>query len=49
MGSRGRGLVQSVLQGSVGEYCIHHCKTAPIIIVLGKVVWYADVGEQSAI
>uniref|UniRef100_A0A803LDQ0 UspA domain-containing protein n=1 Tax=Chenopodium quinoa TaxID=63459 RepID=A0A803LDQ0_CHEQI len=44
MGSRGRGLVQSVLQGSVGEYCIHHCKTAPIIIVPGK-----EAGELSAV
>ncbi|XP_021738629.1 universal stress protein PHOS32-like [Chenopodium quinoa] len=44
MGSRGRGLVQSVLQGSVGEYCIHHCKTAPIIIVPGK-----EAGELSVV
>lgn len=44
MGSRGRGLVQSVLQGSVGEYCLHHCKTAPIIIVPGK-----EAGEESTI
>lgn len=26
----------SVLQGSVGEYCLHNCKVAPIIIVPGK-------------
>ncbi|KAL4199198.1 hypothetical protein AMTRI_Chr03g49990 [Amborella trichopoda] len=31
MGTRG-----IVLQGSVGEYCFHNCKSAPIIIVLGK-------------
>ncbi|XP_015570979.1 universal stress protein PHOS32 isoform X2 [Ricinus communis] len=36
MGTRGRGLVQSVLQGSVSEYCFHHCKAAPVIIVPGK-------------
>ncbi|CAI0377429.1 unnamed protein product [Linum tenue] len=32
MGTRGRSLVQSVMQGSVGEYCFHHSK-APVIIV----------------
>lgn len=26
----------SVLQGSVGEYCFHHCKAAPVVIVPGK-------------
>ena len=26
----------SVLQGSVSEFCFHHCKVAPIIIVPGK-------------
>ncbi|CAL5378487.1 unnamed protein product [Camellia sinensis] len=36
MGTRGRTLIQSVLQGSVSEYCFHNCKTAPIIIVPGK-------------
>ncbi|XP_021627369.1 universal stress protein PHOS32 isoform X2 [Manihot esculenta] len=36
MGTRGRGLVQSVLQGSVSEYCFHHCKAAPVVIVPGK-------------
>ncbi|KAL8556084.1 hypothetical protein ACS0TY_003768 [Phlomoides rotata] len=36
MGTRGRSLFQSVIQGSVGEYCFHNCKTAPIIIVPGK-------------
>ncbi|XP_057550976.1 universal stress protein PHOS34 [Amaranthus tricolor] len=44
IGSRGRGLVQSVLQGSVGEYCLHHCKIAPLIVVPGK-----EAGEQSAV
>lgn len=37
MGTRGRSLMQSVLQGSVSEYCFHHCKAAPVIIVPGKV------------
>uniref|UniRef100_A0A5B7B1W3 UspA domain-containing protein n=1 Tax=Davidia involucrata TaxID=16924 RepID=A0A5B7B1W3_DAVIN len=36
MGTRGRSLIQSVLQGSVSEYCFHNCKAAPIIIVPGK-------------
>ena len=26
----------SVIQGSVGEYCFHHCKAAPVVIVPGK-------------
>lgn len=26
----------SVLQGSVGEYCVHNCKSAPVVIVPGK-------------
>ncbi|KAF3498084.1 hypothetical protein DY000_02057265 [Brassica cretica] len=37
MGTRGRSLVRSVLQGSVSEYCFHNCKSAPVIIVPGKV------------
>ncbi|XP_074275404.1 universal stress protein PHOS32 isoform X2 [Silene latifolia] len=44
MGTRGRGLVESVLKGSVSEYCFHHCKTAPIIIVPGK-----EAGEASSL
>ncbi|XP_010254795.1 PREDICTED: universal stress protein PHOS32 [Nelumbo nucifera] len=44
MGTRGRSLIQSVLQGSVSEYCFHNCKSAPIIIVPGK-----EVGEESVI
>ncbi|KAM7470770.1 hypothetical protein LguiA_008953 [Lonicera macranthoides] len=44
MGTRGRSLMQSVLQGSVGEYCLHNCKVAPIIIVPGK-----EAGEASVI
>ncbi|XP_021896788.1 universal stress protein A-like protein [Carica papaya] len=36
MGTRGRSLLQSVLQGSVSEYCFHNCKSAPVIIVPGK-------------
>jgi hypothetical protein len=26
----------SFLQGSASEYCFHHCKVAPVIIVPGK-------------
>ncbi|CAN4112371.1 unnamed protein product [Withania somnifera] len=44
MGTRGRGLIQSVLQGSVAEYCLHNCKIAPVIIVPGK-----EAGEVSVI
>ncbi|XP_020968654.1 uncharacterized protein LOC107623561 isoform X2 [Arachis ipaensis] len=36
LGSRGRNLIQSVLQGSVGEYYYHHYKAAPVVIVPGK-------------
>ncbi|KAK7352118.1 hypothetical protein VNO80_17536 [Phaseolus coccineus] len=44
LGTRGRGLIQSVLQGSVGAHCLHHCKAAPIVIVPGK-----DVGDESVV
>lgn len=44
LGSRGRSLVQSVLRGSVGEYCFHNCKVAPIVVVPGK-----EAGEESVI
>ncbi|KAL5713428.1 hypothetical protein ACHQM5_015502 [Ranunculus cassubicifolius] len=44
MGTRGRSLIKSVLQGSVSEYCFHNCKSAPVIIVPGK-----EVGEESVI
>lgn len=44
LGTRGRGLIQSVLQGSVSEYCFHNCKAAPVIIVPGK-----EAGEQSVL
>ncbi|XP_050234173.1 uncharacterized protein LOC126682500 [Mercurialis annua] len=44
MGSRGRSLVQSVLYGSVSEYCFHHCKAAPVIIVPGK-----EAGDESLV
>ncbi|KAK3195483.1 hypothetical protein Dsin_026793 [Dipteronia sinensis] len=44
MGTRGRSLIQSVLQGSVSEYCFHHCKSAPVIIVPGK-----EAGDASLI
>ncbi|WOL02931.1 hypothetical protein Cni_G11650 [Canna indica] len=36
VGSRGRGRIQRALQGSVSEYCLYHCKAAPVIIVPGK-------------
>ncbi|GAA0158082.1 hydrolase [Lithospermum erythrorhizon] len=44
MGTRGRTLMRSVLQGSVSEYCFHHCKAAPVVIVPGK-----DDGEESTL
>ncbi|XP_058785605.1 universal stress protein PHOS32-like isoform X1 [Vicia villosa] len=44
LGTRGRSLFQSVLQGSVGEYCFHHCKAAPIVIVPGT-----DLGDASIV
>ncbi|KAL9245003.1 hypothetical protein vseg_018713 [Gypsophila vaccaria] len=44
MGTRGRGLVESVLKGSVSEYCFHHCKAAPIIVVPAK-----EAGEASTL
>ncbi|KAG0484234.1 hypothetical protein HPP92_008313 [Vanilla planifolia] len=36
MGTRGRSIIESVLKGSVSEYCFHNCKSAPVIIVPGK-------------
>uniref|UniRef100_A0A166GG05 UspA domain-containing protein n=1 Tax=Daucus carota subsp. sativus TaxID=79200 RepID=A0A166GG05_DAUCS len=36
LGTRGRSLLRSVVQGSVSEHCFHHCKSAPVIIVPGK-------------
>ncbi|XP_024979667.1 uncharacterized protein LOC112516701 isoform X1 [Cynara cardunculus var. scolymus] len=45
MGTRGRSLMQSVLQGSVSEYCFHNCKAAPVIIVPGIV----EAGEESVV
>ncbi|KAB2088083.1 hypothetical protein ERO13_A04G127801v2 [Gossypium hirsutum] len=42
MGTRGRSLIQSVFQGSVSDYCVHNCKSAPVIIVPGK-----DAGDGS--
>uniref|UniRef100_A0A9I9DSU3 UspA domain-containing protein n=1 Tax=Cucumis melo TaxID=3656 RepID=A0A9I9DSU3_CUCME len=36
MGTRGRSLIQSVLQGSVSEHVFHNCKSAPVVIVPGK-------------
>jgi nucleotide-binding universal stress UspA family protein len=43
MGTRGRGLIQSVLQGSVSEFCFHNCKSAPVIIVPGKGIHYISL------
>ncbi|XP_021998423.1 uncharacterized protein LOC110895419 isoform X1 [Helianthus annuus] len=45
MGTRGRSLMQSVLQGSVSEYCFHNCKAAPVIIVPGIV----EAREESVV
>ncbi|CAL9021946.1 unnamed protein product [Prunus brigantina] len=44
LGTRGRGFIQSVLQGSVSEYCMHNCKSAPVVIVPGK-----EAGDESLI
>ncbi|KAK1352191.1 Response to dessication 2 [Heracleum sosnowskyi] len=33
MGTRGRTLFQSIIQGSVSEYCYHNCKSTAVIIV----------------
>ncbi|KAK9060386.1 hypothetical protein SSX86_021090 [Deinandra increscens subsp. villosa] len=38
-GTRGRSLMQSVIQGSVSEYCFHNCKVSPVIIVPGIVLF----------
>ncbi|CAA6665234.1 unnamed protein product [Spirodela intermedia] len=43
MGTRGRSLINSILLGSVSEYCVHNCRSAPVIIVPGK------AGEGSVI
>ncbi|KAF5789677.1 putative universal stress protein A [Helianthus annuus] len=44
MGTRGRSIIKSVLKGSVSEYCFHHCKSAPVIIVPD-----IEAGEASVI
>ncbi|XP_010472161.1 PREDICTED: uncharacterized protein LOC104751819 [Camelina sativa] len=44
LGTRGRSLVRSVLQGSVSEYCFHNCKSAPVIIVPGT-----EAGDESIV
>lgn len=44
LGTRGRSLLRSVVQGSVSEHCFHNCKSAPVIIVPGK-----EAGEESVI
>lgn len=43
LGTRGRGIIRSVIQGSVGEYCFHHC-TCPVTIVPP-----IEAGDQSVI
>uniref|UniRef100_A0A0D6QYS4 UspA domain-containing protein n=1 Tax=Araucaria cunninghamii TaxID=56994 RepID=A0A0D6QYS4_ARACU len=43
IGTRGRGIIRSVLQGSVGEYCFHNC-ISPVVIVPPK-----ESGDQSVI
>lgn len=35
LGTRGRGIIKSVLQGSVSEHCFHHC-SCPVVIVPPK-------------
>ncbi|KAI3704027.1 hypothetical protein L1987_74232 [Smallanthus sonchifolius] len=44
MGTRGRGIIKSVLKGSVSEHCFHYCKSAPVIIVPD-----IEAGEESVI
>ncbi|KAB2635619.1 hypothetical protein D8674_026153 [Pyrus ussuriensis x Pyrus communis] len=44
LGTRGRGFIQSVLQGSVSEYCMRNCKSSPVVIVPGK-----EAGDESMI
>ncbi|KAM1151802.1 hypothetical protein FF1_034494 [Malus domestica] len=44
LGTRGRGFIQSVLQGSVSEYCMRNSKSAPVVIVPGK-----EAGDESMI
>ena len=43
MGTRGRGIIKSVLQGSVSEHCFHRC-SCPVVIVPPK-----EAGDQSVI
>jgi len=43
MGTRGRGIIKSVLQGSKSEYCFHHC-SCPVVIVPPK-----EAGDESVI
>ncbi|EXB37138.1 hypothetical protein L484_018561 [Morus notabilis] len=44
MGTRGRSIFQSVIQGSVSEHCFHNCKSAPVIIVPVQ-----EAGDESVI
>uniref|UniRef100_A0A0C9QPL5 TSA: Wollemia nobilis Ref_Wollemi_Transcript_14607_739 transcribed RNA sequence n=1 Tax=Wollemia nobilis TaxID=56998 RepID=A0A0C9QPL5_9CONI len=43
IGTRGRGIIKSVLQGSVSEHCFHNC-SSPVVIVPPK-----ESGDQSVI
>eukprot|EP00252_Welwitschia_mirabilis_P001663 TRINITY_DN11573_c0_g2_i2.p1 TRINITY_DN11573_c0_g2~~TRINITY_DN11573_c0_g2_i2.p1 ORF type:complete len:192 (+),score=51.30 TRINITY_DN11573_c0_g2_i2:297-872(+) len=43
MGTRGLGIIKSLLYGSVSEYCYHHC-ICPVIVVPSK-----EAGDQSVI
>uniref|UniRef100_A0A0C9RSS5 TSA: Wollemia nobilis Ref_Wollemi_Transcript_14608_1077 transcribed RNA sequence n=1 Tax=Wollemia nobilis TaxID=56998 RepID=A0A0C9RSS5_9CONI len=43
MGTRGQGIIKSVLQGSVSEHCFHNC-SSPVVIVPPK-----EPGDQSII
>lgn len=43
MGTRGRGIIKSVLQGSVSQYCFNHC-SCPVVIVPPK-----EAGDRSVI
>nr|QNV46821.1 universal stress protein [Picea wilsonii] len=43
LGTRGRGIIKSVLQGSVSQYCFNHC-SCPVVIVPPK-----EAGDLSVI
>ncbi|KAM1469716.1 hypothetical protein PS1_040782 [Malus domestica] len=51
LGTRGRGFILSVLQGSVSEYCICNYKSALVVIVPGNVRytggnWWTSEGKR---